>query len=341
MGDKSKIDWTDATWNPIVGCSIVSPACTNCYAMEMAGRLSAMAEAHKAAHGGDPGPLCHYDGLIQPSRGGAVWTGKTALAPDAVLTKPLHWRRPRRIFVNSMGDLFHESVPDEWIDRVFAVMALAPQHTFQVLTKRAKRMRGYFEGRRANFGRCSDALSDIETSQDEDEIQFAADWLDNFDAGGRPLQNVWLGVTAEDQERADERIHDLLETPAAKRFVSIEPMLGPVDLTFLRQENMGCGPWWVDALDIERAGWFHDEAATDPMEDSQARYDLGVLDWVIAGGESGARARASHPGWFRYLRDQCAAAGVAFFFKQMAGKAKAERDAIPEDLQIREFPDAR
>ncbi|WP_146090272.1 DUF5131 family protein, partial [Rhodoblastus acidophilus] len=132
MGDKSKIDWTDATWNPIVGCSIVSPACTNCYAMAMARRIECMKSGTA------------YEGTTRLSVNGTpVWTGKVAQAVEHALTQPLRWRRPRKIFVNSMGDLFHESVPDEWIDRVFAVMALAPQHTFQILTKRAKRMRDY------------------------------------------------------------------------------------------------------------------------------------------------------------------------------------------------------
>ena len=131
MADKTGIEWTDATWNPIVGCSVVSPGCTHCYAMSMAARIEKMT------------PGSHYAGLTDASKAGPVWNGRLALAPDHILTQPLRWQKPRRIFVNSMGDLFHEDVPDDWIDRVFAVMALAPQHTFQVLTKRAERMRNY------------------------------------------------------------------------------------------------------------------------------------------------------------------------------------------------------
>ena len=127
MASNSNIEWTDATWNPIVGCSIVSPGCTNCYAMQMAARIETMRPSH-------------YDGTTKKVNGNAVWTGKVALAPDTILTAPLRWKRPRKIFVNSMGDLFHESIPDADIDRAFAVMALSPQHTFQVLTKRAERM---------------------------------------------------------------------------------------------------------------------------------------------------------------------------------------------------------
>lgn len=244
----TKIEWTEATWNPIVGCSVATPGCTNCYAMRMAHRL-----------GRNP-KTPHYAGLTQDSRGGPVWTGKLTLAPDHVIEAPLHRRKPTTYFVNSMGDLFHEDVPDDWIDRVFAVMARCPLHRFQVLTKRADRMRAYMQS-----------------------CQYGAD-----DSGRLwPLPNVWLGVSVEDQARADLRIPDLLATPAAVRFVSAEPMLGPVDLTeatrrFLRHPS----------------------------------YLNMSLHWVICGGESGPGARPMHPAWARSLRDQCQAAGVAFFFKQ-------------------------
>lgn len=198
MGDKTGIEWTDSTWNPIVGCSIVSPGCTNCYAMAQAARIVAMQ------------PTSHYAGTTQPSKAGAVWTSKVALAPDHILTAPLRWKRARRIFVNSMGDLFHEAVPDDWIDKVFAIMARCPQHQFQVLTKRSKRMREYATIA-SDMGQHWLALREV------DEI-----W---------PLPNVWLGVSAEDQARADERIPDLLATPAAVRFVSAEPLLGPIDFS--------------------------------------------------------------------------------------------------------------
>src|SRR3990167_5713963 len=150
MAAKSVIEWTDATWNPIVGCSIVSPGCTNCYAMKMAARLEAIARAstgHLAAdHTLTPGEVAHahYLGTTKRVNDNAVWTGKVTNAPDHILTAPLRWKKPRRVFVNSMGDLFHEAIPDEAIYRVFAVMARCPQHTFQVLTKRAERMREYF-----------------------------------------------------------------------------------------------------------------------------------------------------------------------------------------------------
>ncbi len=270
MGDKTGIEWTDATWNPIVGCSVTSPGCTNCYAMQMAGRLDRMGVAH-------------YAGLTQPSKAGPVWTGVLRQAPEATLLQPLRWRRPRRIFVNSMSDLFHENVPDDWIDLVFAVMALAPQHTFQVLTKRAERMRSYIETKRRN----------------------APEWI-LVTAGERVLlpyeggwpTNVWLGVSVEDQVRADERIPHLLATPAAKRLLSCEPLLGPVDLT-----NLG-------GVGSAKSYGAHGFTSLRGLCDRPA------VDWVIVGGESGPRARPMHPDWARSLRDQCQTASVPFFFKQ-------------------------
>lgn len=291
MADKTCISWTDATWNPIVGCSVVSPGCTNCYAMRDAARIVRCSEG--------AGRASHYEGTIEPSKAGPVWTGKVALAPDRIVTTPLSWRRPRRIFVNSMGDLFHESVPDEWIDRVFAVMALAPQHTFQVLTKRSARMREYLSGEALR--RVARAANRIRT------VDGLIGW---------PLPNVWLGVTAEDQTRANERIPDLLATPAAVRFVSCEPMLGPVDLRNVSPADK----YEIDVL----SGYDFDQGLVGPR-----------LDWVICGGESGPNARPMHPDWARGLRDQCAAAGVPFHFKQW-GKRHAGR--LLDGVAHLEFP---
>jgi protein gp37 len=254
MSDGSEIEWTDATWNPITGCTMVSAGCTNCYAMGLAGtRL-----AHHPSRAG----------LTRDSGGRPVWTGEVRLN-EGWLDQPLRWRRPRRIFVCAHGDLFHEGVPDEWIDRVFAVMALSPQHQFQVLTKRPERMRRWFDTDAE--GRVWDLSMD--PGFDASALP-SPDW---------PLPNVWLGVSVEDQPTADARIPLLLATSAAVRFVSAEPLLGPVDLT--------------------RWSGLEGDA------------DFG-LDWVIVGGESGPGARPMHPDWARSLRDQCAAAGVAFFFKQ-------------------------
>ncbi|RWO90879.1 phage Gp37/Gp68 family protein [Mesorhizobium sp.] len=272
MADHSSIEWTDATWNPIVGCSILTPGCTHCYAMGMAARIEAMTAALQAK--GQTGAP-HYDGTTRKVNGNAVWTGKLAMAPDHILTEPLSWKKPRRIFVNSMGDLFHEDVPDEWIDKAFAVMAIAHHHTFQVLTKRASRMRSYL----------IDPAWDARVSKATLAIR-GNEWDEVFVQPALP--NVWLGVSAERQQEADARIPDLLATPAAIRFVSAEPLLGPINI--------------LDAM------WAGDDPASSHLSES--------IDWIIVGGESGPGARPMHPAWARSIRDQCQASGTAFFFKQ-------------------------
>ncbi|MFW2829896.1 phage Gp37/Gp68 family protein [Sphingomonas sp. ID0503] len=252
MAETSTIEWTDATWNPVTGCSVISPGCKHCYAMKLAGtRL----KNHPSR-----------EGLTIDTAAGPVWTGEVRVNEPAMLD-PIRWKRPRRIFVCAHGDLFHENVLDSTIDRVFAVMGAAPQHTFQVLTKRAERMRAYFARVTADP---------------------AANW---------PLPNVWLGVSAEDQARANERVPQLLATPAARRFVSAEPLLGPINLH--------------DAM------WAGDG---DPLADLTA-----TIDWIIVGGESGLGARPMHPDWARSLRDQCVAAGVPFFFKQWGAWAPLQK----------------
>lgn len=229
MSDRSRIEWTDATWNPVTGCSKVSPGCERCYAERLSHRFG--------------------------------WTTKPWTAPHAAenvqldrlrVMQPLHWRKPRRIFVNSMSDLFHDQVPDAFLAEVFATIQSAPRHLFQVLTKRPARMQAWM----------------LDPPQS----------LLQPDGAGWPPPNLWLGVSVEDQRRANERIPLLLQTPAVVRFVSCEPLLGPLDLT----------PW------------------------------LHRLDWVIVGAESGPGARPMDDAWVRALRDQCQAAQVAFWFKQRA-----------------------
>lgn len=305
------------TWNPIRGCTRISPGCGGpgphggCYAEVIAARFS--------------GPGLPYHGIAEMRGGKARWTGKLAFVEEK-LTEPLKVRKPTTWFVNSMSDLFHESVPDAWIDRVFAVMALCPQHTFQVLTKRSARMRSYMQN---------------------DERSPAARVLKIGDAAGRiayaakipatewpwPLPNVWLGVSAEDQRRADERVPDLLATPAAVRFVSAEPLLGPIDFRALKP-----GPEEIslDAL----AGAF---TATASFAGGLANYQAGLdalpplpsrrpgLDWIIVGGESGPGARPMHPDWARQIRDACAAAGVAFHFKQWGEYAPGDHGKSSSD----------
>ncbi|WP_274363730.1 DUF5131 family protein [Paenibacillus thermotolerans] len=250
MSDKSKIEWTDATWNPVTGCSKVSEGCRNCYALKFAERWR-----------GTPG---HYfeNGF------------DITLRPDKLI-EPLRWKRPRRIFVNSMSDLFHPKVPDHFIWSVFEIMAQSPQHTYQILTKRPQRMMEMLSGRYwrdlGTPARPFFALI-IKGEHREGDVPF--------------LPNVWLGVSVENQDAADARVHLLNKTQAAIRFLSCEPLLGPLDIRV-------------------HLGWKSSRDWTTPL-----------INWVIAGGESGPGARPMHPDWARSLRDQCQSAGVSFFFKQ-------------------------
>lgn len=255
MADGSKIEWTDATWNVVIGCDKVSPGCDHCYAIRTAHRMQA-----------NPNPV--ISAAYAGTEAHGKWTGRVNLVTDR-LDLPLKWRRPRRIFVNAQSDLFHDQVPDEFIARVWAVMASAPRHTFQVLTKRHGRMRSLLsseEFRLAVQRRIPHAGA---------SPYVAAYWKT------WPLPNVWLGVSVEDQKRADLRIPALLDTPAAVRWISAEPLLGPVDII------NGLGDSWLTGI-----------------------------DWIVAGGESGPGSRPMHPEWARSLRDQSEVAGVPFLFKQ-------------------------
>ena len=208
MADKTGISWTNSTWNIITGCSLVSPGCQSCYAMRLAGtRL-------KHTHA--------YQGLTKATPKGPVWNGKVRFNEN-LLDLPIRWRKPRRIFVNSMGDLFHEDVPDSWIDQVFLVMAVSPRHTFQVLTKRPQRMRAYCSSNET-IGRLTPMLAEV-LQPASAQCRHKQDGLKGF-----ILPNVWIGVSVEDQKRADERIPILLDAPAAVRWISAEPLLGPLNL---------------------------------------------------------------------------------------------------------------
>ncbi|WP_439392391.1 phage Gp37/Gp68 family protein [Bradyrhizobium sp. PMVTL-01] len=319
---KTSIEWTQATWNPIVGCSIVSPGCTNCYAMTMAARIEAMnREARESSTRKPTAP--QYDGTTQRVNGNAVWTGVLKRASEKTLLEPLRNRKPTLYFVNSMSDLFHEAVPDEWIDQVFAIMALTPQHTFQVLTKRATRMRKYLSHYEATarIALIADQLWSQHLApgsrgygqaiKRSDELGFKDV---DFELALWPLPNVWLGVSTERQKEADERIPELLATPAAVRFISAEPLLGPIDLSFI-------------------------EAATPEARAMGIKLDALALpkglNWVIVGGESGPGSRPMHPDWARSLRDQCLAAGVPFLFKQW-GSWRPEIDRDRDDPDWRQ-----
>lgn len=287
----TSIEWASVVWNPTTGCDRVSPGCDHCYAMTMAKRLKGMGQA-KYQTDGDPRTSGPGFGV--------------AMHADA-LGLPLKWRQPKRIFVNSMSDLFHERVTDEFIAAVFAVMALAPQHTFQVLTKRHARMRSLLntdtfrqavlvEAHRAKWGTAADLAR--------------WEW---------PLRNLWLGVSAEDQKWANIRIPALLDTPAAVRWISAEPLLGPIDLS----------PW------LYGKAWASTARDSGGYGGSTITFDPSPLNWVVVGGESGQGARPMDPAWARSLRNQCAVAGVPFLFKQFGahdvngkrvGKGRAGRE---------------
>lgn len=273
MADHSKIEWTDATWNVVIGCDKVSPGCDHCYAIRTATRFQEHPNVQVAAA---------YQGTADDGE----WTGRVNLVEDR-LDLPLRWRKPRRIFVNAQSDLFHAEVPDEFIARVWAVMALAPQHTFQILTKRPGRMRSLL-----NSERFEDLFAQALYATEHPHGDEPAEPIGS--APG-PLPNVWLGVSVEDQKRADLRVPALLDTPAAVRFLSCEPLLGPVVLTLLSEQFHGAHRTLLGKL----------------------------IDWVIVGGESGHGARPMHPDWARSLRDQCVEAGIPFHFKQWGEWAPA------------------
>lgn len=380
MGDRTGIEWTDATWNPIRGCSRVSEGCRNCYAERVASRFSGPGEPY---HG------LAFRGYGKGVQGGPRWTGEVRLVAEH-LADPLRWRRPRRVFVNSMSDLFHEKVPDEWIDRIFAAMALGlrdvercrrrdcshdpcegdgsgrfSRHTFQILTKRPERARVYLSHTQRQ-DKIGEALSEIPGFTFSDSVyeNVADEW---------PLPNVWLGVSVEDQATADARIPLLLSTPAAVRFVSYEPALGPVDFgpwIATHDCRSGQGPCW--------RGFSEELGADDEREQRCPRcggaqvglleQDEARLNWVIVGGESGPGARPFDVAWARSTIAACRAAGVACFVKQLGARPfvgepvqvdvlKAHEDVAlvttdghlgdrkggdpyewPEDLRVRAFP---
>jgi len=269
VGASTAISWTDSTWNPFVGCRRVSAGCAHCYAERWAWRWA--------------GPGGIYEGLVKMGALGPQWTGKVSLRRSQ-LAWPLR-ASPRRCFVASLSDVFGEAIPDEHVAGVFGIMALAPAWRFQVLTKRPARARALLSRLtlREVLARARELL---ELPRDRK----LADELQRRTAPRRwPLSNVWLGTSVEDQEQAERRLDDLVQAPAVLRFVSAEPLLGPVNLA----------PWL---------------AGSRP---APARYGApdGVR-WVIVGGESGPGARPMHPAWARALRDECELSSTPYFFKQ-------------------------
>lgn len=303
------IGWCTDTINPIVGCSHVgSPACDHCYAARMAVRL-----------GGNPATP-QYKGLATMTKDGPRWTGEVRWI-DGVLDKALRWKKPRRIFVGSMTDLFHKEVPFWWVDRILAAVALTPQHTWMILTKRPERMREHVSQRTPEQWR--EHLSNVALARWGCEADcFVANSIGGCLADGLnvgwPMRNLLLGVTVEDQQRADERIPVLLSIPAAKRFVSMEPLLGAVDITPWDSCDQ-CGKLRNSFDPYNELGkpWASELCHNhyNPYGGCDGVYREHALSWLIAGGETGPGARPSYPEWFGSLRDQCAAAGVPFYFK--------------------------
>jgi protein gp37 len=290
---KTSIEWTEHNWNPFRGCSKVSPGCQNCYAETIAKRFS-----------GDGLP---YAGVIS-DRG--HWNGKVELIEEKLL-EPLKRKTPTTYFVNSMSDTFHEAVPDEWIDKLFAVMAASPNHTFQLLTKRPQRMFKYFQDIEVNPLAHAGWTHRPRISRINFELSrfYELTKLSSFYAAccvriPLPFSNVYLGVSVEDQLQADVRIPFLLETPAALRFVSAEPLLGQVSLEqFLYREDLA--------------------------------HQYEKVDWVIVGGESGPKARPFHlEHAFRIIED-CKRAGTAVFFKQAGSKPVMSFDDQPVPLKLK------
>ncbi len=291
MGDQRKggISWTEQSWNPIRGCSRVSAGCERCYAMGVAARFS--------------GPGQPYEGLAVRKNGLATWTGKVVAIPEH-LEDPIRWRRPRRIFVNSMSDLFHEDLPRESIAEVFAVMATAKHHQFQVLTKRSWRMLEVLND--PGFHIQVSAIASARSLVRKVGLVFRADEM------SWPLPNVWLGVSAEDQETADRRIPDLLASPAAIRWVSAEPLLGPIDCSdyFARYREVGA------------------EVLPPP-------------DWIVVGGESQPGCREMDLEWLKDMLMTIDPGDTRRFVKQLGGHPNPRKVMAewPEDLRVQEYPD--
>jgi protein gp37 len=327
MSDGSSIEWCDASWQPVLGCTRVDHRCDNCYAIGVVHR--GMSEQHRGLTKLRP---------KNASRPGMDWNGTVRLQPDK-LSEPLRWKRARRIFVCSLADLFHEKVPFEYVAAVFGVMAACPQHTFLVLTKRPERAHEFFAW--------ASTRSNGEAVMEPDFKCHVHAWetlRSPFERTGWPLPNVHLGVSVSDQKTADDAIPKLLQCPAALHWVSAEPLLGPIDLT------QSVAPGWPG------------QRKPGPR-----------LEWIVVGGESGPRARPCAMEWIDAIIGQCQTAGVPVFCKQLGSVVVSEERTVddpddqkffglkdrwawcagfrngkgadpeewPEDMRIRELPEAR
>lgn len=310
---KTSIEWTETSWNPLRGCSRVSEGCRNCYAETVANRFK--------------GPGMPYEGLIAK---GGQWNGKIRPLPEK-LEEPLRWRKPRRVFVNSMSDLFHENVPFEFIASVFSIMSVTTRHTYQILTKRPERVIEFF-----------DWAVDQTIPGWPDDSRIIEAWPDGLEWKGYdncgpvfPYDNIWIGVSVEDQITANERIPLLLRIPASVRWISAEPLLGPINVTFAQCTCPAPG----DALRTRHL-------LGCPADRRPHRHCHWSIDWVVVGGESGSNARPMDLRWARALRDQCVATNTPFFFKQWGdwgysgqgariGNSKEKRTLFPGVISFR------
>lgn len=334
MAENTKIEWTDATWNPIRGCSEVNGDCSNCYAKTVAARFS--------------GPGLPYEGLARHSekRGLPQWTGKVQFIRDA-LDQPLRWRRPRRIFTNSMSDLFHDGLTNEEIAAVFGVMAAAGRHTFQVLTKRPARALEWFrwvDSQPFAVDACINAAVSLGA------CEMLRSWLYKLPSTKEspvlpwPLPNVHLYVSAGTQESADRFIPLLLMIPAAIRGVSAEPLLGPLRLrghimSSPRPGDCTCGRGhgFTRCPNTGGVAKLNDR---NGCRSFKRRPGEGIHH-VIVGAESGRGARPMDEAWVRDLRDQCDETGTAFFYKQRLDQ-RGRKVSLPllDDRQHAELPHA-
>jgi protein gp37 len=299
----TKIEWTHRpgtigeSWNIVGGCAKVSPGCDNCYALSMSWRIQNMKKRPD-----------RYEGVVTTSRvdgpfvvlGVPKWTGRINLDADE-LERPYRWRKPRMVFVQSMGDLFHPKVPDKFIAKTFAVMSMCPEHTFLVLTKRAERMKEWFDG--------ADPSVPTTVWWKGDVMSYPVNW---------PVDNIWLGVTAENQEQADLRVPLLLETPAAVRWVSVEPMLGAIQMSYLSDGGLNR----IDAL----RGVIWQPGYTLQLQ-------VEKVDWIVIGAESGPNARVMRNRWALDLISQCDGAGVPVFVKQVQLGSERWVSKDPDDVR--------
>lgn len=326
---ETNISWTDRVWNPVVGCSRVSPGCENCYAEAFAYRLEKMGQAR-------------YRGLTVLGNDGPRWSREVRQVPE-VLAHPLKWRKPLRVFVNSMSDLFHEALPFEYVAAVFGVMAAAPQHTFQVLTKRPARALEFFR-RIEEFGGLGRYIRSqrhpSSVAQFFDGIAKVAEyrgrrhrtgddpWCTVFNVASFnqwPLFNVHLGVTCEDQQRADERIPLLLQCPAAVRWVSAEPLL----------ERIPVIEDYLSPLGTETCSY------GEAHETGTCECRGSHLDWVVVGGETGEGRREVDVSAIEDIARLCEEARVPVFVKQDAGKYPGRQGRISDATwALKQFPEA-